>query len=739
MKTRILLAAALLIGPSLLLLPSVQATDVVLFEDFEAYDVLDVWQPEWASRNVAGSGYQDYIKEGDAQTGSKAWQMSFAGATVGGVYYDISSMPDICDNGRISWWINATAIDNNGQADTSSGRFMMGLSDYTIQDTPGTNDGHIGFWLLFNNDADTYDIQYSMHGVGTVSAGATLVADIPIGSEWTKVVAKNINCADGTATFQVPAYLATQNADVGAISDLRYFVAFHQTAFAASPDGSVAVDNIDLGTVPAASSATASVSVSGLVGFDVDVTGNTILARLNDGTVAAYNANSLTQKGVSVQTNCNRVGGVAALRDVVSYLHCDSGDPGDVDELHIRSSSLGAPLFSELCEGNYCYADLADEDLAGAQDDQLDIGNMLEFPYDYSFGDDSFLNQVGAAWAYTTTTGHLGVMTYVWTNNAQDFSHYTEKDLGLGQAPDAICTTVDGNDGTYSNYSDGISYVYAVSNQGNPRGYLVSMTGLNHVDGDNDMVPTMDLVFSGSGSTSGAIGVGCGEGVFALITTTTLTVWDCRQCNNAQPYIVLSGLSGVEYNGLDVSDDGRWLTFMDGDGLHVMCIQQPSCDGGQSAGTIVFDGATAGTTFKGMGIHGAGSYAWAAFDDLIEVWAIYDQTTGTDVSYDPNAGSGTGTGSGGGSTGVGGIISGPAIDAAQGIFGNNGASVLGWITTLALLSVGFKTTKNFFGAALFGGVGLVLSLAFGFLTSGDVFLLLVICVVLVLVGVALRK
>lgn len=502
--------------------------------------------------------------------------------------------------------------------------------------------GELHFWMTINNyvggsiipyvgiSQDIDDVATSAEGlfVSITSIGVAQIHAVDSTGVTTKTVGPvtngtfsdfhfvDIDCNLSTANWYSNTLGAGGSIDgAGSWTNLSHFL-FTNSA-AGSYNRLVYVDDIEIsgGTADIASSQ--SISVSNLVGFDVDPSGTTAIARLDAGNnVSSYSAGTLASSPTVIETNCNRFHGVAALRDYVSLLHCVAGDAGDVDQLQIRTSSLATPSFDACTGGSFCTANLNDEDLAGPQDDQLEITGMDAYPFDYSVASDAG-NAVYAAWGFSTLDGRAGVMTYVWRNNFPDNTNVALVTVDpSGGVTDQVCTTID---------NDGTSYLYTASDNSNVRGYRVDF---DQQSGSVINAPTLDVslaqVFPGTASTSGPIGVACGEGRFAALTPTTVSVWD--RGSNSPVFPAITGLAGTSSGGVALSDDGEWLAYLDTDGVHVLVADN---------GTEVALLTPPAGTFRGLELHGAGSYAWVATSDNIARYDIYQSTTGQDTAYDP--------------------------------------------------------------------------------------------------------
>jgi len=375
--------------------------------------------------------------------------------------------------------------------------------------------------------------------------------------------------------------------------------------------------------------ASATASVTSLVGFDVDPTGAVVIARTDSGdTVQVFPGGSLGDPAEK-DTDCvGSLGGVAAMASHVAYFDCDSG--GDVIQVEIRSPGLTSPTQPPICNNaGFCLEDIPTEDcglscvgtIEGDQDDDTYLAIVEEFPIDYSQVKNGFLDDdaVYMAMAFADNDGRLGVWTYVMNNNGDDESEVTSVSIA-STTPEQICSHRD---------PDGTTYLYGSSQYGNVRGFRVTFKKeAGSGSSDNRLVPSMTSVFPGTAATSGAFGVACGDQKFAILNEDKLTIWN-RTANgqSTAPYLTLTGLEDVPLRGVAMSHNGFWTAYVSGGFWHLV---------NNVNGTEAASGPIPGTgSFRGIELNGCGGDLWVATSTTIERTSVYPSTTGYDCVYNP--------------------------------------------------------------------------------------------------------
>lgn len=404
----------------------------------------------------------------------------------------------------------------------------------------------------------------------------------------------------------------------------------------------------------------ASVAVTDLVGFDVDATGKTVIARTEAGpNIRTYNALPLTvAAGSPHDSECTRVGGVTASENFIAHLECDVGDPADVIGIHIQTRLLTEPDFAALCDPEDFCSDFSGQAIMGDTrtsegsgtpdgddlDDWIDIAHVLSVPIDYGAFSTTGNNHVPIALAYTDSNGRVGVMVYTWVNNAADNVVF-DSDLFTSQTPDALAVCAPAlsiKDDSTDNPADNTQFrLYTASNIADPRAYNVVVERTDGAFQVAEYTPTMTTVFAGSGNTVGANSVACGTGAFVYGTPTTLTVWDCLFCGSASPVLTKS-VSGIKTNGVAMNEaDGSFVAYVDDDGGHVICAAEDGCFNELTNTTValgeeVYSFALPPGNFKGIKMQGAASYLWVATSDFIVRHDVSGFTTGSDQTYNPS-------------------------------------------------------------------------------------------------------
>lgn len=369
-----------------------------------------------------------------------------------------------------------------------------------------------------------------------------------------------------------------------------------------------------------------SISVPTLTGFSVDPTGNVVIARTN-GQVLTYSGGTLSATG-SATTNCAiRPHGVYAISTHVLYIHCDADDDTVVDSFNIRSPSLTAPTGQpNVCEdAGFCIADIPDGgatgQLAGNHDPDAHLVGFNDFPISYlNFKDGTAdADAVYMAFAFTTSVGDVGVVSYVMRNNGIDESDLSTQNIGGGQQPDSLCVVKDTVGATA-----GQSFLYASSIQSNVRGYRVDFSLDGLFESGSHLIPTLVPVFPGTSTTAAARGVACGEGKFAILNTDKLTLWNRGA---GTPYKTITGLGGIApANGITMSADGKWTSYVDAtNNIHFVNM---------TSGAVLnttYPRATG--NFVSLGMQGHGCALWDSSTTTIERFDLIGVTCGSDLAY----------------------------------------------------------------------------------------------------------
>ena len=371
---------------------------------------------------------------------------------------------------------------------------------------------------------------------------------------------------------------------------------------------------------PPATAQDATATVTGLVGFDVDPTGATAIARTDGGAFVRVYPGGTLGTPVSEDTNCASLGGVAADTSHVLYVACDVGNVPEFWK--IRSPSLTTPSQNAVCQdGNFCVTSLTSGELAGDQSNDIHLALFDEFPIDYSQIRTSGFNRALMAFAFADTDGNLGVVTYTHVNNADDTSQVTSGGIA-GQTPDQICVHQD---------EAGTSYLYGSSTESNVRGFRVTFqenTPTTSAFSDYSLTPVMAQVFADSGANGAPDGVACGNGRLAILYNDKVTVLN-RSASNGQStsaHVTITGLTDTPTGGIDMSFNGEWFTYVSGGSWHLASARN---------GTVVASGTLPEGTFRAIKLHGTCSSIWVATSTTIARYTTFPYCTGSDVVFNP--------------------------------------------------------------------------------------------------------
>lgn len=235
------------------------------------------------------------------------------------------------------------------------------------------------------------------------------------------------------------------------------------------------IDDLTVSGFSGTMSASATATVTGLTGFDVDPAANTVIARTDSGAnVRTFGALSLTQNNVVATPNCvinNNIDGVAAINsnvpdglggfsihEFVTFTDCDSGH--SVVALNIRDGTLGPPFQSALCTeangGNFCHTTqtytsgnpggliFGDRILVPSAMRQL--GSLNTARWDWSkfqvtdgsecSGSTTCPNYALLSWGYTdANAGKLGIFAIAQNNNNPDDSVAVTDQIDTSASP----------------------------------------------------------------------------------------------------------------------------------------------------------------------------------------------------------------------------------------------------------------------------------------------------------------
>lgn len=676
-----LLAACLLLlltGAAVLQLPTgSQAAYVnpsgLLIEDFE--NATFPAQPESAYYTLTRSGVGIMqISTTAAETGSRAYRVDGTDLSNAAVAaFDLGM--DLCQ---------ADPLGPGGR------RYV----DFSIRFTADTGGGGNYLSVGLENAAGTQFVKFQRVTGGTVSHLGTMQTATGSGSismflgdqnggpdtDWYR---HGISCDAATATASFCYYdsvtmggSACTSLDVtGSLVGITRFVI-------RSSSNDVSIDRINFGSPPAITETSPegpSIAVTGLSALDVSRDGTTLIARTNDGPdneqlVRTYPAGSLAAPGQSTDTDCNRIGGVAAMPSYVAYFDCDEDDPNKVDHLKIRDLALGDPAFPTYCsEGiDFCDKDISADELAGCQgsDDgspdsctvnsrQYDIVSVTEVPFDYTAGcdgDGNFFNggeesslhgedcgtrdAVYMAFGATFENGYVGVITYTMNRGGDDKSQITRTQLGpSGTVVNQMCVVQD---------PDGQTYLYATQSSATARGYRLDFeleAGSSITM--STLAVSMTSVFPGTAQTTNAVGVACGNQRFATIQSNGVVCVFAR--NAASPLFPCRAVGTVQSAALAMSGDGNFVSWVEGTSVRTMCAIVAGCPATANRGAVAVGGLVAQSTIPSetvvaMELDGNANSLWLGTTVKIRNYnALFQLTTGNATAClpgDVNCGAG---------------------------------------------------------------------------------------------------
>jgi len=385
------------------------------------------------------------------------------------------------------------------------------------------------------------------------------------------------------------------------------------------------VDNINF-PAGAPASFTTTVAVTNLVGFSVDSTGTNLLAATTGGTtVNTFAAATLTSLATEAEVCSGKYGFAGPVN--VAYPHCSSSTT--IDAMRIRTPQLTTP--SDACA--WCETTLTEAAIInpGSQN-QLQIQGVSDFPIDYSRVDDSgTVVNVGFAWRATGTSGDgtIGVSDIAFNHGGTPDTHFAVVSVG-SQLPNSMCIVRDPDapPGT-----SGKDYIYENVLNENVKGYLVSFSQSLGGTFNGAFQPAFTQIFPGTSATANARGIACGIGHFAILNLNQLTVWKCRTGCTA-PILTIPGITAGASNGVTMSEDGKWVSWVDGTTWSVACADT-ACPNGHTLGQIVATGPVESGTYIGNQLQGAGTQLWIGTSTSISRYDIHASTTGNDTVFNP--------------------------------------------------------------------------------------------------------
>ena len=490
------------------------------------------------------------------------------------------------------------------------------------------------------------------------------------------------------------------------------------------------LDNLQIdGFVAPALSPDATVSVTDLVGFDVDDFGSGIIARTNGGdNVSAY-TDDLTLVA-SDETNCGFGDAVIAEPENLAYVDCGAIGP-DPEGLMIRELSLSdfgsCPTLLDALGTTDCFIDFTPDDdeddagicsLTGDFDDEATIRAVkdlrnVRIDFTESTGGNAY---VGVA--YSTTAGGVGVFEYTVQSGCDDIN---EEPKGFGPSePDSICTSIEDDGDVFLTASDS-----ATTTKSFQWTKAFDTSGDNALDGTlSDSIPHAAI--------GNAIGVSCARD--RLLAVTTAAAGNVKMFNRTSGAVMWTATSTNEATrGVGLSGDAQWAFWVDGSSVNMAYGNN---------GTVVATFALPSGTFKEWRVEYNAQKAWAATDDNIAVYTIAGNVSDVPVGcfgahcFAPPPGEEPGPT--GGLVGAGGPLDPAIIGDGIGVGPFGGGLFASGLLILATAigtggaasqingRSGVSTTVIAYGVGVGAVVGFMLSWAFGWLSAGAVFVVVII-------------
>lgn len=184
------------------------------------------------------------------------------------------------------------------------------------------------------------------------------------------------------------------------------------------------VEGVDAIVTPSATA-----SVTNLVGFDVDPTGTTAIARTENGDkVVTWDAQGLGAGNTPFDTNCVEFEAVTAASENVVFLDCN----GD-DTVRIKASTLGTVNLPDGCSG-------VEDEFDSWNSAELTEGNTAEISdlgyfsvnWEVSISEPGFCT-AHAIMVLSTKDGKIGLMTGVFSGGSSAAEFLAEKDFAWKQ------------------------------------------------------------------------------------------------------------------------------------------------------------------------------------------------------------------------------------------------------------------------------------------------------------------
>lgn len=499
-----------------------------------------------------------------------------------------------------------------GKSTDAGASWAFGSLSVSSACTPGPACGSVTQTSIYGYNATSYVITFQS-GAG-VDARLRLATTSNSAQTWT---VQNVPIA--------PTHASGSGNSVVISDAAKILVAYHFT-----PNGTALTRVVSLtGTftsITLASSAT--VAVANLTGFDVDRTGSTVIARIENGShVASFTATSLIQTGADALTSCSPSGEtmtgtadrVLAAQDYVGYITCDPADDTDANEFHVRTATLTDPTFTGC---SWCPKQWSLNGYSAHGGDGIEgLAEIIEFPMDFTRERDQLLIDYRVfAWAWMSNTGYIGVNTFSprsdftqSQNGAADQSQFTVEAAYTASEPEQICA--------WENPADGRQFVGAVDLGATTRVYEFVP---NFDELQNRQEGTLPLRTTFGGDLANAIGISCGGDRIAILTPTTVTVVNhLLPASGAATIIQQYPITSTTLTrGVALSDDGDFLAYADGANVFFADLATGNITGSVDIPPPV-------SMFVGMELDEHAQNFWLAMTGNITRWTTYTITTGT--------------------------------------------------------------------------------------------------------------
>ncbi|MBI2077949.1 MAG: hypothetical protein HYT80_06200 [Euryarchaeota archaeon] len=365
--------------------------------------------------------------------------------------------------------------------------------------------------------------------------------------------------------------------------------------------------------------AAASALVTGLVGFDVDTTGTTVVARVaSGGAIRTYDGGTLgTHLGEYLVPNCVRSDGVVAAESHVGFLDCAPN--GGVDTYRIRYKDLTNAQFPATCLG-------CTQDFTGANDggdpqasfgDMNEIGEISTYPLDGTNHERLFyvsqpfacgspgpdqrctVQRVAYTWS-SVAQKRVGVHTYVFRQGDEDFLAEAYDTLS---SPQQICNF----------YREGNWYVAGASGTGPATVWRVSFQ-----QGRDDLTASLNKGLALPMSTS----IACSTDKVAILDGTTLKVFDTFT-GEVIPQLTRTVSAQSASRRLALSPDGKFGAIHDGSTIKIIDA---------TTGSITGQVTTPAGSWRRMEFDATAQNLFTGTDTRIDRFKVVSLTTVTDKS-----------------------------------------------------------------------------------------------------------